>query len=565
MKWFNYCKIRQISLVLVLTLGLIASVANADFCFESSTMMPNLNGPDDDVSPCLSADGFSLYFSSIRSGDLGGLHDLWMATRSSTNEDFGTPVNLGAPVNGPYLEDCPYISADGTELYFTDGYFAVPSGHAYLLPGGFGAGDVWVSTRATTDDDWGTPTNLGANVNSVSYDGCPCLSADGLTLLFDSWRSDGSGRVDIWMTTRPTITDTWGPAVNLGPIVNSSQDEVGPRVLPNGLTLLFTSNREGSYDLWATRRATISEPWGRPVKLGSDNTDFYEVLPTFSPDGSTVYLCRGTGGNWDLWQAEVLPIVDFNFDGVVDSADVCIMVDQWGTNEPLCDIGPMPWGDGIIDVEDLKVLAEHLFEEVSDPTLIAHWPLDEAQGGIAYNITADCDGTLMGGPVWQPEGGVLAGALQFDGVDDYVSTDAVLNPADGSFSIFVWIKGGAPSQVIISQEGGASWLMADIADGALRTDLRTPEMIGRDAKPAGSPLICSTVVTDCDWHRVGFVRDGSDRILYVDDIEAVRDTAETLESASGGLYIGAASALEPDGFVSGLIDDVRICNRVVSF
>jgi hypothetical protein len=42
-----------------------------------------------------------------------------------------------------------------------------------------------------------------------------------------------------------------------------------------------------------------------------------------------------------------------------------------------------------------------------------------------------------------------------------------------------------------------------------------------------------------------------------------RDTAETLESASGGLYIGTASALEPGGFFSGLIDDVRIYNRAV--
>ena len=28
----------------------------------------------------------------------------------------------------------------------------------------------------------------------------------------------------------------------------------------------------------------------------------------------------------------------------------------------MCDIGPMPWGDGIVDVQDLIVLAEHLFE-----------------------------------------------------------------------------------------------------------------------------------------------------------------------------------------------------------
>jgi hypothetical protein len=56
-------------------------------------------------------------------------------------------------------------------------------------------------------------------------------------------------------------------------------------------------------------------------------------------------------------------VADLNRDGIVDSADMRIMVDHWGTDEPLCDIGPMPFGDGIVDIQDLIVLAEHLFEE----------------------------------------------------------------------------------------------------------------------------------------------------------------------------------------------------------
>ena len=46
-----------------------------------------------------------------------------------------------------------------------------------------------------------------------------------------------------------------------------------------------------------------------------------------------------------------------------DAADMVIMVDNWGTDNSLCDIGPMPWGDGIVDVQDLIILVEHLFEE----------------------------------------------------------------------------------------------------------------------------------------------------------------------------------------------------------
>jgi len=56
------------------------------------------------------------------------------------------------------------------------------------------------------------------------------------------------------------------------------------------------------------------------------------------------------------------PESDFNGDGIVDAADMCMMIDYWGTNEPLYDIAPPPFGDGVVDVNDLVLLAEHLFE-----------------------------------------------------------------------------------------------------------------------------------------------------------------------------------------------------------
>ena len=56
-------------------------------------------------------------------------------------------------------------------------------------------------------------------------------------------------------------------------------------------------------------------------------------------------------------------VVDFNGDGIVVSADMCMMVDHWLTDDPFYDIAPAPFGDGIVDVQDLILLAEHLFEE----------------------------------------------------------------------------------------------------------------------------------------------------------------------------------------------------------
>ncbi len=139
-----------------------------------------------------------------------------------------------------------------------------------------------------------------------------------------------------------------------------------------------------------------------------------------------------------------------------------------------------------------------------------------------------------------------------------MSTPHIISPSGGDFSVFAWIKGGAAGQVILSQESAANWLMADSVDAALRTDLRQPGTTGRGATPPGPPLTSAAVITDGDWCQIGFVRDGSNRILYVDGIEVARDMAANIEPASGGLYIGAGANLGSGSFFSGMIDDLRI-------
>ncbi len=287
-------------------------------------------------------------------------------------------------------------------------------------------------------------------------------------------------------------------------------------------------------------------------------------LSTSVVDGR-IYVIGGTSASYPyssglstVWEYDPNPlVVDFNGDGIVDSADMCLLVDHWHTDNALYDIAPLPFGDNFVDVQDLVFLSEHLFQEVNDPTLIAHWALDEAEGDIAFDSAGINDALVIGSPAWQPTSGQVNGAIELDGVDDVVIAGPVLNPADGPFSVLAWVKGGAPGQVILSQESGVNWLAADPLDGKLMTELKST---GR----FNPPLMSESVVTDSDWHRVGFVRVGSDRILYVDDIEVASDTTTYLESASGGLYIGAGSDLEPGSYWSGLIDDIRIYNRVVS-
>jgi hypothetical protein len=250
---------------------------------------------------------------------------------------------------------------------------------------------------------------------------------------------------------------------------------------------------------------------------------------------------------------------DLNNDWKVDDQDHAILNVAIDTNDLSADIAPPAKRDGIVDEQDLELMMQYLDTEIPEIGLISHWKLDETEGGIAYDSAGveDCNGILMGGPVWLPDGGIVSGALQFDGVDDYVSTDPILNPADGSFGVFAWVKGGAPGQVVISQTDGANWLLADPSGGNLMTELK-------GSSRGAAALVSQTAIADGNWHRIGFVWDGSNRILYIDDEEVASDTQTDIGSSESGLYFGVSNTLAPNTFWSGLIDDIRIYNRAVS-
>lgn len=162
----------------------------------------------------------------------------------------------------------------------------------------------------------------------------------------------------------------------------------------------------------------------------------------------------------------------------------------------------------------------------------------------------------VGDPIWQSTGGKVGGALQLDGVGDCVTTEFVRGPSEGPYSVFAWVKGGAPGQVILSQEKGANWLVAGAPDGAFATELRSSARAAKILRSAVS-------ITDGACHRVGFVWDGSNRILYVDGIEVTRDAPGDLAGSTGGLIIGAGSTLAAGTSWSGMIDDLRIYDRAV--
>jgi WD40-like Beta Propeller Repeat len=120
---------------------------------------------------------------------------------------WGTPVNLGSPVNTASAEICPSVSKDGLSLYFFSD-----------RPGGFGGNDLYVSRRASVEDSWGEPENLGPAVNTPYDDSAAMLSPDGHELYITSNRPGGFGTLDLYVSRRHNKRDdfAWQPPTNLG-------------------------------------------------------------------------------------------------------------------------------------------------------------------------------------------------------------------------------------------------------------------------------------------------------------------------------------------------------------
>jgi hypothetical protein len=363
MKRFNDSKISMVLFVFAGAIVLGSENVKADFVFDEPVNLgPVVNSPFGDWGPFIAPDGLTLYFSSERPGGLGE-SDIWVTTRATVSDAWRPPVNVGATVNSSTWDWLPAITADGLTLYFSS-----------ERPGGLGLNDIWLTTRSTKESPWGEPVNLGSSINSAGDEFFGCISADGCSLYFSNSLAHGADYFwggDIYVRTRPAKDSPWGPAVSLGLMPSRvGSGNWDPSISADGLALFFGSDYVNTNllpDIWLATRASDGSSWGTPILLGPGiNTSNGEQRPSISADGRILYFCSnrpGGYGGWDIWQASIEPVVDFNADGVLDLADLVMMIDNWGTNETLYDIGPMPWGDGVVDIEDSKVFIKYWEQE----------------------------------------------------------------------------------------------------------------------------------------------------------------------------------------------------------
>ncbi|MHC4440008.1 MAG: hypothetical protein ACYS3S_21845, partial [Planctomycetota bacterium] len=388
MYWLNRNRMRLVVFGIVAIMVVSGGNAKADFTFgEPVNMGPLVNSESSEYSHCISADGLELYICSRRDGGYGGL-DIWVSTRATTQDEWPAPENLGPAVNSSISELGVCLSPNGLELYFQS-----------ERSDGLGASDIWVSRRATKGESWGEVVNLGAPINTELDDYNPCLSGDGLELYFVHGRWDPEGaptEVSIYVTRRATVDDLWGEPEDLGPVVNSHVCQDTPWISSDGCVLMFTDawiceprpDGFGRTDIWFTRRLNIESEWCEPVNLGpAINTPHDEDFPMISADGSTLYFSSSRFNfinfDYDIYEAPILPIVDFDSDGVIAINDLLMLIESLGTDDPKCDIGPMPWGDGVVDEADVEVLMKYWGQDLNAlPAPMAHWKLDESEGTV---------------------------------------------------------------------------------------------------------------------------------------------------------------------------------------
>jgi len=242
-------------------------------------MGPHINSPYPDYSAYVSTDEGTLIFTSRRKykenqkkdeGDAGYFEDLYVSTK--TNGEWSDAKNMGEPINEEqYHEATAGLSPDGTNLYIYEHH-------------GKGGGDVFVSHL--NGIAWSKPEKLNKNINSDYRETTVTESFDGKTLYFISNKPGGLGFGDIYMSTKDA-KGNWGPAVNVGPPLNTKYAEEGLFMIPDGKTLYFSSKGPGSmggYDIFKT--VFENGKWGTPVNLG---------YPVNSPDDDVYFAISGSG------------------------------------------------------------------------------------------------------------------------------------------------------------------------------------------------------------------------------------------------------------------------------
>lgn len=216
-------------------------------------LAPTINSDHDEYFPRLTADLNTMIFTR----KINGIENFYQSIKNEQGQWMEASLLSGAVNSKQFNEGAHCISPDGKSLYFT----------GCNRPGGMGSCDIYVSHRV--GDHWGTPRNLGSPINTSGWEAQPALSADGRTLYFVSNRKGGQGGYDIWKSELQAH-GAWGTPENLGSQINTPFDESAPYIHADNQTLYFSSNGWpgfGDLDIFVSKRGDDGK-WQYPSNMG---------------------------------------------------------------------------------------------------------------------------------------------------------------------------------------------------------------------------------------------------------------------------------------------------------
>ncbi len=475
---------------------------------------PVVNSASTEQGPALSGDGLSLYFYSGRSGGVGS-DDIWVSQRASVSAAWGMPANLGRTINSNSRDYVPAFSSDGHWMFFASdrpGGFGPP-------PPAAPTPDLYQSYRADIHDDfgWQTPTNLGANVNTAAAENGSGYFDNGghPQLFFGSDRIGPAGFADLYVSDRQA-DGTWGPAT-LIPELSSTDTENRPTVRQDGLEIFFYSGREprlagstaGSADLWTATRASVDAPWSAPVNLGPTvNSANNDIHPYLSSDGQTLVFSstRPGSASSDLYMTtrDATPTVTGSpvsaVEGVPFSGAVATVTDpdtaataaeytatiNWGDGSPVA-TGTVTGSGG-----SFTVTGSHTYtEEAGYPVTTTLTDVDTAANAATGTSRATvADAALTPGLIKVSCGsGPCAVASGFTDASPFGTTadfTATINWGDGSPTTAGVVGVAGPTGFVVSgthayaDDGGGHTVMVTVSDdGGSTTSKTSPAATGK--------------------------------------------------------------------------------------
>jgi tetratricopeptide (TPR) repeat protein len=246
-----------------------------------------INTRFEEYTPSITADGKTLFFTSRRSDTRGGridefgdykyFEDIYIAEWDSIAEAWSSSVNLPGELNTEAYDAVLSVVPDGSGLFV-------------YRNKGESAGDIFFSDRNASDGSFKEAFKFPRPINSSYYEGSVSITEDGNTLFFISERPEGMGNGDIYRSDKKS--GKWSSPKNLGPIINTVEDEKFVFIHPNGKTLFFASKGHrtmGSYDIF--RSDVINGEWTAPINLGYPiNTVNEESTFSLTRDNSKLYI-----------------------------------------------------------------------------------------------------------------------------------------------------------------------------------------------------------------------------------------------------------------------------------